>query len=99
MRPQASEAARIWGLLCVNKMALALIVGAAVFTQLLLCLLFYLAGLSVGIHAPFLAWLTFVPIILAANAPNAENTDHTAHQCHYSKANFVVDDKSGLDCK
>jgi uncharacterized membrane protein YbhN (UPF0104 family) len=62
------EAARIWGLLCVNKMALAQIVGAAVFTQFLLCLLFYLAGLSVGIHAPFLAWLTFVPIILAANA-------------------------------
>lgn len=62
------EAARIWGLLCANKKAVAQIGGAAIVTQLLLCLLFYLAGLSVGIHAPLLAWLTFVPIILAANA-------------------------------
>jgi uncharacterized protein (TIRG00374 family) len=62
------EAARIWGLLCVNKTMLAQVAGAAIVTQLLLCLLFYLAGLSVGIHAPLLAWLTFVPIILAANA-------------------------------
>lgn len=36
-------------------------------TQLLLCTVFYLAGLSVGIHAPLLSWLTFVPIVLAAN--------------------------------
>lgn len=62
------EAARIWGLLCVNKKSLAQVIGAAVVTQLLLCVLFYLAGLSVGIHAPLLSWLTFVPIILAANA-------------------------------
>ena len=62
------EVARVWGLLCVNKTALAQIVAAAIFTQLLLCLLFYLAGLAVGIHAPVGAWLTFVPIVLAANA-------------------------------
>jgi glycosyltransferase 2 family protein len=62
------EAARIWGLSCVNKRPLAQIIGAAVVTQVLLCVLFYLAGLSVGIHAPLLSWLTFVPIVLAANA-------------------------------
>lgn len=62
------EVARIWGLLCVNKKSLAQVIGAAVLTQLLLCTLFYLAGLSVGIHAPLLSWLTFVPIVLAANA-------------------------------
>jgi uncharacterized membrane protein YbhN (UPF0104 family) len=62
------EAARIWGLLCVNKRPLAQVIGAAVVTQLFLCFLFYLAGLSVGIHAPLLSWLTFVPIVLAANA-------------------------------
>lgn len=61
------EAARIWGLLCVNKKSLAQVIGAAVVTQLILCLLFYLAGLSVGIHAPLLSWLTFVPLVLAAN--------------------------------
>lgn len=62
------EAARIWGLLCVNKKSLAQVIGAAVITQLLLCVVFYLAGLSVGIHASLLSWLTFVPIVLAANA-------------------------------
>lgn len=62
------EAARIWGLLCVNKKSLAQVMGAAVITQLLLCMVFYLAGLSVGIHASLLSWLPFVPIVLAANA-------------------------------
>jgi uncharacterized protein (TIRG00374 family) len=62
------EAARIWGLLCVNKKALAQVIAAAVVTQLLLCLIFYLAGLSVGINAPLRSWLTSVPIVLAANA-------------------------------
>ena len=37
-------------------------------TQVLLCAVFYLAGLSVGIRVPFLSWLTFVPIVLAASA-------------------------------
>lgn len=62
------EAARIWGLLCVNKKPLAQVIAAAVITQLVLCLVFYLAGLSVGISAPLLSWLTFTPIVLAANA-------------------------------
>jgi glycosyltransferase 2 family protein len=62
------EATRIWGLLCVNKKPLAQVIAAAVMTQLLLCMVFYLAGLSVGINAPLLSWLTFVPIVLAANA-------------------------------
>jgi uncharacterized protein (TIRG00374 family) len=62
------EAARIWGLLCVNKKTLMQVIVAAVATQLLLCLVFYLAGLSVGIRASLLSWLTFVPIVLASNA-------------------------------
>ena len=62
------EFARIWGLLCTNKKSLAQVILAATLTQLLLCLLFYLAGLSVGIRAPVLVWLSFVPIVLAANA-------------------------------
>jgi uncharacterized membrane protein YbhN (UPF0104 family) len=70
MLPQHSirdEAARIWGLLCVNKKPLAQVIGAALVTQLLLCAVFYLAGLSVGIDVSLLSWLTFVPIVLAAN--------------------------------
>jgi len=62
------EAARIWGLLCINKRRLAQVFAAALVTQLLLCVLFYLAGISVGIRLPLLSWLTFVPIVLAANA-------------------------------
>jgi uncharacterized protein (TIRG00374 family) len=62
------ELARIWGLLCANKGSIAQVIGAALTTQVLICLLFYLAGTAVGIHAPILAWLSFVPIVLAANA-------------------------------
>jgi uncharacterized membrane protein YbhN (UPF0104 family) len=62
------EAARIWGLLCDNKLAVSKVVGAALATQLIHCFIFYLAGLSVGIHSSFLVWLTFIPIVLAANA-------------------------------
>jgi uncharacterized membrane protein YbhN (UPF0104 family) len=62
------EFTRIWGLLCANKKSLAQVVAAAVGTQVLLCLLFYLAGVSVGIRAPVAIWLSFVPIVLAANA-------------------------------
>src|SRR5438270_6766668 len=61
------EIARIWGLLCANKTTLAQVIAAATGTQLLLCLLFYLAGVSVGIRAPVFVWLSFVPIVLAAN--------------------------------
>ena len=62
------EAARIWGVLCDNKLVVAKVIGAALITQLIHCGAFYLAGLSVGIHTPLLIWTTFVPIVLAANA-------------------------------
>jgi uncharacterized membrane protein YbhN (UPF0104 family) len=60
--------ARIWGLLCDNKMLVGKLVGAALIAQLLQCVSFYLAGVSVGIHRPLLMWLTFLPIVFAANA-------------------------------
>jgi uncharacterized membrane protein YbhN (UPF0104 family) len=62
------EAARIWGLLCANKMSVAQVGAAAILNQLLSCVIFYLAGRSVGIHVSIFVWLTFVPIVLAANA-------------------------------
>ncbi|OLC99954.1 MAG: hypothetical protein AUH86_01250 [Acidobacteria bacterium 13_1_40CM_4_58_4] len=62
------EVIRIWGLLCLHKRSLASILSAALLTQLLLCLVFYFAGISVGITAPLHVWLNFVPIVLAANA-------------------------------
>jgi uncharacterized membrane protein YbhN (UPF0104 family) len=61
------EFARIWGLLCANKASVAQVILAATLTQLLLCSLFYLAGVSVGIHLPIVIWLSFVPIVLVAN--------------------------------
>jgi uncharacterized membrane protein YbhN (UPF0104 family) len=71
LRPAHSlrdEVARIWGLLCDNKVLVAKVIGAALITQLVHCVIFYLAGFSVGIRSPLLIWPTFVPIILAANA-------------------------------
>jgi len=71
LRPAHSlrdEAARIWGLLCDNKMLVGIVISAALITQLVHCIIFYLAGVSVGIESPLLPWLTFVPIVLAANA-------------------------------
>ena len=62
------EAARIWGVLCDNKLLVAKVIGAAVIIQLIHCGVFYLAGLSVGVRSPLLIWLTFVPIVLASNA-------------------------------
>jgi uncharacterized membrane protein YbhN (UPF0104 family) len=62
------EAARIWGLLCDNKIVVGKVVCAALIAQLLQCMSFYLAGVSVGIHLPLLVWLTFLPIVFAASA-------------------------------
>lgn len=62
------EAARIWGLWCANKKSIALVGGGAILTQFLSCVVFYLAGHAVGIHAPWFVWFTFVPIVIAANA-------------------------------
>ena len=71
LRPANSlrdEAARIWGLLCDHKLLMFKIIGAALITQLIHCVVFYLASVSVGIRSPLLIWPTFVPIVLAANA-------------------------------
>ena len=62
------EAARIWGLLCANKMAVAQVSATAIITQLLYCVLFYLAGRSVGIRLSVFMWVTFVPIVLLATS-------------------------------
>lgn len=61
------EAARIWGLLCDNKVVVAKLVGAALTAQFIQCVSFYLAGVSVGIEHSLLVWLTFLPIVLASN--------------------------------
>ena len=62
------EAARIWGLLCANKRSIVQIGCAAVATQSLSCMVFYLAGRSVGVHVSLLVWLPFIPIVIASNA-------------------------------
>ncbi|HWB58716.1 MAG TPA: lysylphosphatidylglycerol synthase transmembrane domain-containing protein, partial [Chthoniobacteraceae bacterium] len=51
-----------------QKRAVAEVMAAAIGTQLLLCLCYYLAGRSVGIGLPVSFWLGFVPVVLAANA-------------------------------
>jgi uncharacterized membrane protein YbhN (UPF0104 family) len=62
------EVARIWGLLCDSKPAVARVITAAVGTQILVCTMFYLAGVAVGLRVPMLIWMGVVPIILAASA-------------------------------
>jgi uncharacterized protein (TIRG00374 family) len=62
------EITRVWGLLCANRIVVAQVIAAAFITQVLLCLIFYFAGWSIGIRAPLAVWLTFVPTVLAANA-------------------------------
>ena len=62
------EVARIWGLLCDSKPAVARVITTAVGTQILVCTMFYLAGMAVGLHIPMLIWMGVVPIILAASA-------------------------------
>ena len=62
------ELIRMSGLLCANKYSIALVVMVALGTQLLVCGVYFLAGVAVGIHASPLVWLSFLPVVLAANA-------------------------------
>lgn len=62
-----SEATRLWDLATGAKSEVYQVFGAALLIQLLNCAAYWLAGKSVGIAVPFLAWLSFVPVILAAN--------------------------------
>ncbi len=62
------ELMRITTLLSANRSSIAKVLGAAIGTQLLVCLLFSLAGSAVGIRVPLFAWFSFVPVLLAANA-------------------------------
>lgn len=59
---------RTSALLCTNKESLGSVLAAAIGTQLIICLFFFLAGYAVGIQVSPWIWLGFVPIILAANA-------------------------------
>jgi hypothetical protein len=63
-----NELLRINSLLHSNRIVVAKVFCAAVGTQLILCLVYKIAGSAVGIHAPLSAWFGFVPIVIAANA-------------------------------
>ena len=62
------ELARMSSLLSENKQSIAMVVLVALGTQLLVCVTYVMAGIAVGIHASPLVWVSFLPIILAANA-------------------------------
>jgi uncharacterized membrane protein YbhN (UPF0104 family) len=62
------ELVRMTGMLCSNKTAIAQVTGAAIGTQLLLCLVYWLAGVAIGVPAGLSIWFSFVPIVIAANA-------------------------------
>jgi uncharacterized membrane protein YbhN (UPF0104 family) len=67
-RALRDEAVRVWGLFCCNKVVVAKLLGAALAAQFIQCVSFYLAGVAVGIDRPLFVWLTFLPIVFAANA-------------------------------
>jgi uncharacterized membrane protein YbhN (UPF0104 family) len=62
-----TELLRLWNLATGNKALFLKVLSAALLVQLFNCLIFWLAGLAVGVHLPLLAWVNFVPVILAAN--------------------------------
>jgi uncharacterized protein (TIRG00374 family) len=59
---------RMGHLLVFNRPAVASVIAAAMGTQLILCLVYWLAGRAVGLAVPLSLWMSFVPIVLAANA-------------------------------
>ncbi len=70
MLPQGrirTELVRIWSLAAGSKHMVCAVFAAATLIQLLNCVSFWLAGLSVGAVVPLLAWTSFVPVILASN--------------------------------
>ena len=62
------QAARFAAAYLDHRGALAVVLLLALATQLLLCLMFMVAGLAVGVQLPVSAWFGFIPVILAANA-------------------------------
>jgi uncharacterized membrane protein YbhN (UPF0104 family) len=51
-----------------HRRTIALVLAAALAVQILLCMVFWVAGLAVGIHLGLGLWFGFVPVVLAANA-------------------------------
>lgn len=62
------QAGRFAGAYFDHRRVLAQVMAAALATQLILCLIFWLGGRAVGIELGPIAWLGFVPVVLAANA-------------------------------
>jgi uncharacterized membrane protein YbhN (UPF0104 family) len=64
----AAELADLARTFADNRGTLALVTVAALFTQSMICVVFYLAARAVGIELPLLSWMSFVPVIVASGA-------------------------------
>lgn len=62
-----TELVRIWDIAAGSKQTVCQVFVAAIIIQLLNCVSFWLAGLSVGVHVSLPMWISFVPVILASN--------------------------------
>lgn len=62
------QAGRFAGAYVDHRRTIALVLIAALGTQVVLCVLFWLAGAAVGITLGPATWFGFVPVVLAANA-------------------------------
>ncbi len=59
---------RFVGAYVEHRRTIALVLAAALSTQVVLCVLFWTAGAAVGISLSAALWFGFVPVVLAANA-------------------------------
>jgi len=59
---------RFIGAYVEHRRIIALVLAAALTTQVVLCMLFWTAGVAVGISLGAAVWFGFVPVVLAANA-------------------------------
>lgn len=62
-----TELIRIWNLAAGSKKVVGWVFAAAIVIQVLNCAAFWLAGRAVGLEIPLFVWVSFVPVILAAN--------------------------------
>lgn len=64
----AGELAEMARTFADNRRTLAVVTAAALLTQSMICVVFYLAARAVGIELPLLSWMSFVPVIVASGA-------------------------------
>ncbi len=64
--PLVQDLAEITSAFIGNKRSLCVVMAAALFTQTLICALFWSVGRAVGISLPLWSWMSFVPVMVVS---------------------------------